>query len=434
MKKLKQRLLVISLAIIIVIVVFESILRLVYWGNYYLHKQQVHLDHKKETILCVGNSFTFGAGAPAGQSYPDHLQRLLGDSSYQVINLGRGAFNTSLISEHLEAWLSTYHPRYVLFQVGEPNVWNPYGYERFIGIDASPVRSFLQKYSATYRFFYYLLRFHDLEDSPNDDFAFSKETPLFHERGSRYETLRNFALDCLTSDWEYEARRNLKQTDEYKNRELLQAEALKLYEAHPQIPATSMLLYQIQLSCGNNFSASLPYLKNLIRLEPEKEFLHLMNTWRTLRSTNYQDSSKANDLKLFFSYVKNEHPRYYDFIYTRPTFRLEDWIVSDLKKMIDMTKKAGAQAIILNYPPRPNNTPREIDSILRTFAQEENISFIEIEKYFKSIWQSSNLKKEDLHEVRVGVPTEHLNGEGYQLLAQEVFRRMNELRLLRPKS
>ena len=32
------------------------------------------------TILCLGNSFTKGLGAPKGHSYPDHLQDILNNN------------------------------------------------------------------------------------------------------------------------------------------------------------------------------------------------------------------------------------------------------------------------------------------------------------------------------------------------------------------
>ncbi|WP_026462345.1 GDSL-type esterase/lipase family protein [Adhaeribacter aquaticus] len=43
----------------------------------------------KIKVACVGNSITEGHGIEAGQKYPDHLQRLLGDA-YEVKNYGVG--------------------------------------------------------------------------------------------------------------------------------------------------------------------------------------------------------------------------------------------------------------------------------------------------------------------------------------------------------
>ena len=48
------------------------------------------------TILCLGNSFTEGVGAPPGQSYCDHLQRLIERAGlkYRVVNRGRAFTNS----------------------------------------------------------------------------------------------------------------------------------------------------------------------------------------------------------------------------------------------------------------------------------------------------------------------------------------------------
>ena len=37
-------------------------------------------NEKSTTILCVGNSFALGVGTPAGESYTDHLQKLILDN------------------------------------------------------------------------------------------------------------------------------------------------------------------------------------------------------------------------------------------------------------------------------------------------------------------------------------------------------------------
>ncbi len=86
-------------------------------------------------ILCVGNSYTFGAGAPKGESYPDQLQRLLAKSlgdHVAVTNLGLMNVNSSFVSEQLPGWLQETKPKIVFAMVGEPNVWNRYGYWNFL--------------------------------------------------------------------------------------------------------------------------------------------------------------------------------------------------------------------------------------------------------------------------------------------------------------
>lgn len=92
-------------------------------------------DSRKYRIMTVGNSYTAGNGAPKGKSYPDLLNVLLDEKApnrYQVINYGRGNANTRYILERLPAWLRETRPHLVFLMVGEPNIWNQYGYAEFL--------------------------------------------------------------------------------------------------------------------------------------------------------------------------------------------------------------------------------------------------------------------------------------------------------------
>ncbi|HRK06368.1 MAG TPA: hypothetical protein PLZ57_01245 [Pseudobdellovibrionaceae bacterium] len=86
-------------------------------------------DFTRPRILCIGHSFTFGTGAPAGQSFPDQLQVLLSEQGLevQVLNLGRGGWNTAQILRHLPRWMRLYQPQVVLIWAGESNFYNKLG-------------------------------------------------------------------------------------------------------------------------------------------------------------------------------------------------------------------------------------------------------------------------------------------------------------------
>jgi acyl-CoA thioesterase I len=49
-----------------------------------------HPQKSTPVIVCFGDSLTAGHGAPAGQAYPDYLQRLLTENGYhyRVLNMG----------------------------------------------------------------------------------------------------------------------------------------------------------------------------------------------------------------------------------------------------------------------------------------------------------------------------------------------------------
>jgi hypothetical protein len=84
-------------------------------------------------VLCVGDSYTYGVGAPRGESYPDHLRRLLGDG-WAVVNEGWPGSNSSMMAERLPAWLSEDRPDVVIVMAGMNNQHNPLGgtYRRLV--------------------------------------------------------------------------------------------------------------------------------------------------------------------------------------------------------------------------------------------------------------------------------------------------------------
>lgn len=86
------------------------------------------------TVLCLGDSFTFGVGAAAKDSYPAQLQRMLqgnGEKGFLIINGGRLANTSSLLLENLRSDLDTYRPDLLVIMVGCNNYWNLRGSSYF---------------------------------------------------------------------------------------------------------------------------------------------------------------------------------------------------------------------------------------------------------------------------------------------------------------
>ncbi|MBI4567758.1 MAG: hypothetical protein HY719_05105 [Planctomycetes bacterium] len=82
-------------------------------------------------VICLGDSYTFGIGAPAGQSYPDHLQRLLDTSipgaaagRFRVFNLGRPGWNSAQVARAAREEAERYRADVVLILAGNNDAWN----------------------------------------------------------------------------------------------------------------------------------------------------------------------------------------------------------------------------------------------------------------------------------------------------------------------
>ncbi|MFH1620340.1 MAG: GDSL-type esterase/lipase family protein [bacterium] len=77
-------------------------------------------------ILCVGDSYTLGVGAPFGEGYPGHLQRLLdsecgSEERYIVINEGIPGRNSSQLAGRLEELLEKNRPEILIMLAGANN-------------------------------------------------------------------------------------------------------------------------------------------------------------------------------------------------------------------------------------------------------------------------------------------------------------------------
>lgn len=83
------------------------------------------------SLLCLGDSYTYGAGAPPAASYPAQLEKLLRGRStgeVTVINAGLPAANTAQLLRNLPGLLARHKPRAVLVLAGGANGWNYWGY------------------------------------------------------------------------------------------------------------------------------------------------------------------------------------------------------------------------------------------------------------------------------------------------------------------
>jgi len=78
------------------------------------------------TLLCLGDSHTFGVGVPVDRTYPAQLERLLAAQglAVNVVNLGVPGQNTSQIRRHLPEWIARYRPAAVVVLAGVNDGWN----------------------------------------------------------------------------------------------------------------------------------------------------------------------------------------------------------------------------------------------------------------------------------------------------------------------
>ena len=121
-------------------------------------------DIGKKLILCAGDSYVFGIGAPRGLDYPHQFEQLLnmrfGEEYARVVNVGRSGYNTSQAVNDAISYMRTNKekPDLVIFQAGVNNPHN-YSEARFGIAEASRPGFFsMVKYmAADVRMFHVLL-------------------------------------------------------------------------------------------------------------------------------------------------------------------------------------------------------------------------------------------------------------------------------------
>lgn len=135
---LKRKMLAILIGTALFVILFEIGIRVT--GAFHLREVRARTslgetgcDH---IILCLGDSFTYGLGAPRGMSYPRQLEELLNtadaDRKFCVLNKGIDNRNTAEVLRNLPTHLDNYQPELVILQIGTSNQWNFRGYRDFL--------------------------------------------------------------------------------------------------------------------------------------------------------------------------------------------------------------------------------------------------------------------------------------------------------------
>jgi lysophospholipase L1-like esterase len=128
-----KKIFVLILGLFLALVIFEISLRFIGFIDTFQGRTDHHQTSSPQKvfkILTLGNSYTYGSGAPRGMSYSDQLESLLNQKyphTFSVINRGVRNVNTSFILENMPLWIKEHKPDAVFIMAGEPNQWNKYG-------------------------------------------------------------------------------------------------------------------------------------------------------------------------------------------------------------------------------------------------------------------------------------------------------------------
>jgi lysophospholipase L1-like esterase len=237
----KWRGVLVTLAVgtVLTFLLFETVFRV---AGLFLTRESFE-EGDQITVLCEGDSFTFGIG---GRSFPDQTEALMDERAdgdrFTFVNAGIPGLNTALLADRVPADLDKYQPDVLIVLAGENNSWNS------VRMSGTSGASFLEQvdslllHSRVYKFLkvatigWSSRRFHEaarqaddvelaalhLIDSHEDIGLPSGKPPAFEHQGPLLRL------------------RDLQEGGDY---ELCVAEAEALLEAHPEL-----LAYRVSLT------------------------------------------------------------------------------------------------------------------------------------------------------------------------------------------
>lgn len=463
MKKIGKRLLVSFCGLVIILIILEVSLRLV--GGSYARMSESGRPESVEcamTILAVGDSVTFGIGAPQGFSYPDQLEQMLKELStqgcYSVINRGRPGQNSAQILTMLESWLQEFHPDIVTVLIGGQNQVNYYGYQDYLAKEKILASGWLKLHGyldkiKVYRF----VRFLVLDVRKMNQGGMNILQSDYEERGKPTEHGdRNLQTGLYVSDSRPEA---------YKRQCTVGAE----YRANGDWDRSHEVLLQsaakapLSAACYNMIGSvyrekkqaeqAIPWFKKGVLQDPsfyenyeeiggiyhENGQLDEALKWfqlgigqadpHTLHDQSYisigrvfSETGKTREALQFFRHEKKrltgknailaELVEDYLLIFSKDINNdiIHGWILNDVEKVVDLCEKYHARVVLQNYPFEP-----QVNHLFQQVADKKGTIFVNQEKVFSKYIVAG------VRDPEVFVPDGHPNATGYRMMAENLF-------------
>lgn len=359
------------------------------------------------TILCLGNCFTYGTGALAGESYPDHLQRIFDAENKAgkviVVNRGRPSLNSADILRELETDIKEIKPDLIILMTGGPNFYTRKGYGTYLARTRKDI-SFFRKMFYYLHDYLYQARVYKL-------FILLRERikTKITSKNSTVET-EKWLLDALRSKYSNAA---ASAVDEEKLKEAASLLRKKI-EREPNDPRNYLNLGYICF-IQDDYEGAIGWHFKGIKATPgfEQNYIAIESV------RNYAESEKVNKFtdRLIYQLKKANPSRVKDFMLLTKK-EIIDWAGSDTRDIIKIIKSKKIGVIIQNYP--YDDTLGE-NALLVKIANDENIPFVDNERLFQKMRERGENSK-DYHVVYSdGKEGIHLNSEGYKVMAVAVY-------------
>jgi len=421
MNRKKHRAVAFLAGIVVCLLAMELILRVV--GAIYAHRSEsdeVIKDPAQCTILCVGDSVTFGIGAPRIQSYPAQLQRLLNAKEskrvFTVVNRGRPGQNTSQLIETLEGDIREVEPSIVLILTGGANLWNYWGYQTY----RQQSRFLSSIYNQLYRIRLFKLvkllfqniRSKDQHIEPNKQ-EYIKALEPDEETIDLSEESIAIARDIPNSEVYCEIGTAYMEREDYDQALNWFREGINIDPSFSEnYMAIGWLYYRQKL-----LEKALPWFMKALEINPSDP--HCYDGIAQIFSQLFLYEEAID----FFRKEKARNPVAKDFLLM---FKLNNerlierkinrWVQVDIAKIISICAKHNIKIILQNYP-------HEIglfDEVRRKVADKHGIPFVDHKRVFSRILEEGGSREQHF------VPDEHPNARGYGVMAANILKTLKE--------
>ena len=388
-------------------------------------------DDKHFTVLCVGDSFVNGLGAPEGKDFPSQLQDLfdaeVGKEHFRVVNRGVGGYNTWYILNELEGNIKEYYPDLVILLVGGANYWNFQGYTSYLQDSSFSARLFNGLYRVRLFKLAKLLMVDTIAHHERAPAKKLKGRSLMINGTNRYKEnawkhARKHEYREAISWFENGLKEDPHDSDYYLGMGLvfldrkMQNEALNCFlEGVKLNPTDSNFYYHIGIcyEAFGMFDDAVKWFGEGIRLNPREK-------------SNYEGASRAfifqelyDDALEFFRESFGNAPFSGDYLAMfekkqEIECEVRHWIESDIHRIIDRCRTGGIEVIMLNYPGEKAGVSR----ILKDAAERYDVFFVDLYDIFLGLLQ------EGIGQEKLYSPDGHCNTYGYGIIAERIYQRL----------
>jgi len=376
-------------------------------------------------ILCIGDSFTFGAGAEKGHSYPEQLEMLMRDkktnNKFSVFNAGVCGATSSLLVKNLEENLRKYSPDILIVLIGCNETVDMFlqetDYFRFKNGRSDPMRA-LENFPD--------LRVAKLLKRGMEGLAVTMwkqklAAQCNDDKGRRASEQKHRQALSIDEQKTGEFYRFIRSGKGYLNEHssdvtLAAEEYKKAIQIMPDNEEGYLCLAQTYLHL-NKLDLALAQLETAKRLNPHNQELYAqlwVLYYRMGKTDLARDALEKYlclsplEIRKYLPLLNNGFPPISD------TETFEKALFHNLKKIADEAQKRKITLILMNYP--GHEWPA-----LEKFSGENGIPFIDQQLSFKELGLREGYKKSDYF-----AEDGHCKSKGYAVMAENVFNLIKE--------